>query len=155
MSNDKSNLLTIGWREWVSLPDLKIPAIKAKIDTGAKTSVLHAFGIEKFKKGKLEKVRFTVHPLQKSCDIGIVCIADILDQRVITDSGGHREKRYVIGTTLFLGGRSWPIEITLTNRSGMKFRMLLGRKALHKRVQINPVKSFLTGKTLSKIYKNR
>lgn len=141
-----STLLTVGWREWVALPDLGIPAIKSKIDTGAKTSALHAFNIERYKKQSTEYLRFHLHPLQNNNDLTIVCHSPLLDQRYVTDSGGHKELRYVIQTTLVLNQNQWLIEMTLTNRDTMRFKMLLGRTAMHGRLIVDPNASFLTRK---------
>ena len=137
--------LTIGWREWLALPELQIPAIKAKIDTGARTSALHAFFVEPFAKDGLQMVRFGVHPLQKRLDLGIVCEAPVKDYRSVSDSGGHREMRYVIETEICLGDRTVRAEVTLTNRDNMKFRMLLGRTAMEG-MSVFPDKSYLMGR---------
>ena len=137
--------ILIGWREWLSLPELNIPAIKAKIDTGARTSALHAFFVEPFSKNDLQMVRFGVHPLQGREDIEVICEHPIKDYRVVSDSGGHREMRYVIETPVKLGEISWPIEMTLTNRDSMKFRMLLGRTAMTG-LAVIPRKSFYFGR---------
>jgi hypothetical protein len=136
----------IGWREWVSFPDLGIAHIKAKVDTGARTSALHAFSLEPFKEGHQEKIRFAIHPLQNNVTEVVTCVADVIDKRFITDSGGHREERYVIKTHIVLANRSWPIEITLTERDTMLFRMLLGRSAIRKRYLVNPARSFIKTK---------
>ncbi len=141
--------ITLGWREWLALPGLQIPAIKAKIDTGARTSALHAFFVEPFEKDNVPMVRFGVHPLQKRADLEIICEAPIKDYRPVSDSGGHREMRYVIETEFVLGALSRRIEITLTNRDNMKFRMLLGRTAL-KGITISPDKSYLMGRLKNK-----
>ncbi|SHJ08963.1 Uncharacterized conserved protein [Malonomonas rubra DSM 5091] len=137
--------LSIGWREWCSLPELNIPHIKAKVDTGARTSALHAFFVEPYEENGLQMVRFGVHPLQKRVDTEIICCYPVKDFREVSDSGGHREMRYVIETLVNLGDRSWPIEMTLTNRDSMKFRMLLGRTAMAG-MQVLPDQSFLFGR---------
>ncbi len=137
--------ISVGWREWCALPELHIAHIKAKIDTGAKTSSLHAFFVEPYEQNDREMVRFGVHPIQKRDDIEIICCWPVKDFREVSDSGGHREMRYVIETPVTLGGRTWPIEMTLTNRDSMKFRMLLGRTAMHG-MQVLPDQSFLFGR---------
>ena len=142
----------IGWKEWLVLPDLGIPALKAKIDTGARTSALHTFSLEEFfLEGQL-MVRFGIHPLRKRSDVELFCEAPVADQRLVKDSGGHTEMRYVIETSVLLGTFLWPIEISLTNRDGMMFRMLLGRTALKNRFIVDPAKAYLTGKKLEKSY---
>lgn len=141
----KPNARIIGHREWVSLPNLSLPAIKGKIDTGAKTSSLHAFDIKVQKEGKKTYVLFKVHPLQDNEDFEVECKAPLLERRTVTDSGGHKELRFVIRTTLVLGGVKKKIELTLTDRSTMKYRMLIGRTALEE-FYIDPSQSYLTGK---------
>ncbi len=139
----KRKLAFIGWREWVALPELHIHKIKAKIDTGARTSALHAFALRPFKEGDKDRIAFDIHPLQNNVDVTLSCTADIIDQRWVTDSGGHREERFVIRTPVILGDKTWDIEITLTERDTMLFRMLLGRSAIRKRFIVNPGKSFI------------
>ena len=134
-------LTTLGWREWLALPEFGINRIKAKIDTGARTSALDAFFVD-IVKGNSNRLRFQLRPIQKNDQVVVACEADILDKRLITDSGGHKELRYVIKTDIILGNRRWPIEITLTNRDSMGFRMLLGRSAL-KNIIVNPNRSFV------------
>lgn len=142
--------IKIGWREWVSLPELTIPRIKAKIDTGARTSALHAFSLKPFKEGSRNRISFEIHPLQHNVDLTICCVADVVDRRLVTDSGGHEEERFVIYTPITIAGQTWPIEITLTERENMLFRMLLGRSALRKRFIVNPARSFVTTKVHKK-----
>jgi len=149
---DQSERPAIGWREWLALPSLGLPAIKAKIDTGARTSALHAFFVEPFKKDGLVHVRFGIHPLQKRTDIEIICEAPIIDQRWVTDSGGHRELRYVVEEPVHMGGEVWPVEITLTSRDSMLFRMLLGRTAIKGRMIVDPARSYVAGKLSRKAY---
>lgn len=139
-------LFTIGWREWVRLPELGLPWIKAKVDTGARTSCLHAFVVETFEKDNEQWVRFGIHPHQEDTDTEVFCEARVIDERSVTDSGGHSEQRLVIETPITIGQQRWPIEITLTNRDNMKFRMLLGRTAMEGKIMVNPEESFLLGK---------
>ena len=139
------NNFTIGWREWLVMPELSIPAIKVKIDTGARTSALHAFSVEPYEENGLQMVRFGVHPLQRRLDVEIICAAPIKDFREVSDSGGHREMRYVIETDIQLGAQTRRVEMTLTNRDNMKFRMLLGRTALVG-ILVAPDRSYLLGR---------
>ena len=141
----------VGWREWVALPDLGIPRIKAKVDTGARTSALHAFSLEPFMENGKHRIRFGIHPLQHDINTVITCVADVVDKRLVTDSGGHEEERFVINTLITIAGQTWPIEITLTERENMLFRMLLGRSALRKRYIVNPARSFVTTKKHKKV----
>ena len=142
----------LGWREWVSLPELNLPAIKAKIDTGARTSALHAFKVERFTRDKRDLVRFLIHPLQNNRDLVVECEAPLLDERPVCSSSGQWEDRYVIKSLLKLGNTQLPIEITLTDRDNMRFRMLIGRQALqqYENLLINPCHSYLAGPKLLK-----
>jgi len=143
---------TIGWREWLTLPQLGIPAIKAKIDTGARTSALHTFSLEEFTAAGQRMVRFGIHPLQKRKDIALFCEAPVIERRRVKDSGGHIEKRYVIETRVALKNDVWRIHITLTNRDSMLFRMLLGRTAIAKRFVVDPGRSYIAGRSLGRSY---
>lgn len=144
MNNDE---ITIGWREWLRLPDLDIDAIKAKVDTGARTSCLHAFRMETYGHNGGERVRFWIHPLQYDTDKVVECDCPVHDWRRITDSGGHAEERVIIVTDVVLAGRRWPIEVSLTSRETMRFRMLLGRTAMED-IVVRPRASFLLGGTV-------
>ncbi|WP_268877930.1 ATP-dependent zinc protease family protein [Algihabitans albus] len=138
----KPKKTVVGWREWVAMPELGIEKIKAKIDTGARTSALHAFRIEQFQRGGRRLLRFRVHPLQRLRDPEVLCEAVLIDERVVVSSNGEKEHRYVVETSLKVGGEEWPIEMTLTNRDQMSFRMLLGRQALRQHLLVDPGRSF-------------
>ncbi len=142
----------IGWKEWLSLPDLGIPAIKAKVDTGARTSALHTFRLEEFSAGGQPMVRFGIHPLQRRRDIELFCEAPLIGRRRVKSSTGQVETRYMIETTVMLHRMRWPINITLTSRDSMMFRMLLGRTALEQRFVIEPDRSYLCGRALARSY---
>ncbi len=136
----------LGWREWAALPELNISEIKAKIDTGARSSALHAFAIEPYRKGHQHWLMFAIHPVQKDSSVVLECHAQIKDRRMVSDSGGHKQRRYVIETPLVLGHSRVMAEMTLTNRDSMLFRMLIGRTAMNNRFIIEPNASFLLGK---------
>ncbi len=142
------DMKTLGWREWIVFPDLGISHIKAKVDTGARTSALHAFRLEPFTCESQPWVRFSIHPLQGDIRTVVECEAPVLDQRIVRDSGGHQELRYVIETVIRIGDELVSCEVTLTDRDTMKFRVLLGRTALRKRFLVDPGKSYLCGKPL-------
>ncbi len=145
MTSDSAQAI-IGWREWAALPDLNLPAIKAKIDTGARTSALHAFLIEPYTRDEIDMLRFLIHPIQLNQAFEVECHAPVFDFREVTDSGGHREMRYVIQSKVVIGDLAWPIELTLTNRDTMRFRMLLGRRAMENHFVVDPGASYVKGK---------
>jgi len=136
------DLPVIGWREWVGLPELDVAKIKVKVDTGARSSAIHAFSPERRRRGGRDLVRFTLHPLQRRSDPVIEAEAELLDVRHVRSSMGQLEQRFVILTTLSLLGSTWPIELTLARRDHMGFRMLLGREAIRDRFLVDPSGSF-------------
>ena len=148
-SSENKQLVVIGWRERLCLPELGISQIKAKIDTGARSSALHAFDVETFKVDEKMMVRFKVHPYQRDTHRTVIAQAPLLEQRQVRSSSGQAQLRPVIQTTVELNGESWVIELTLTNRDVMGFRMLLGRQAVRRRFLVDAGKSFLQSKQQS------
>ncbi len=150
--------IILGSEEWCSLPELGIPSIKARVDSGAKTSALHAINIAPFKKEGQNWVKFDINPIQNNVKTIIHCEAPLVDKRIVKSSSGFREQRYVIQTSLDIGNSKWVIEMTLTNRDSMGFRMLLGREAMSGRVLVDPEQQYLLGQTttdnLKEVYKN-
>jgi ribosomal protein S6--L-glutamate ligase len=136
------NEFEVGWEEWISLSELGLPAIKIKTDTGAKTSSLHAFNIQPFGTDEKPKVRFGIHPNPEDLNIEVYCSTPVVDKREITSSNGQSELRYVIKTPITIGDKTWDIELTLANREGMAYRMLLGRTALEG-ISVKPDENFL------------
>jgi hypothetical protein len=151
MSKPVEEQTILGWREWVALPELGIEKIKAKIDTGARTSALHAHFLEPYDKNGEPWIRFMVHPFQRNLEVDCECHAKVVDYRKVTDSGGHTEHRYVIHSTITLGETSFMTEFTLTNRETMQFRMLLGRNTLAEHYVVDSGKSFLLKRKIKKI----
>lgn len=150
---DKTDKIIIGWREWLALPELGIPAVKAKIDTGARTSALHTFNLDTVEEDGQLFATFDFHPLQKNKKLVLSCKAPVTDQRVVRDSGGHEEKRYFIATSIQLGGKIWQAEFSLTNRDNMSFRMLLGRTSIVRGgFAVDPKRSFTQGRELATAY---
>ena len=139
---DRSNQI-IGWRENVTLPKLNIPFIKAKIDTGARSSALHAFNIREQERDGKKIIQFQVHPLQRDNRTTVTTEAELLEYRKIRNSGGIAQLRPVIKTQIELGKQIWSIELSLTDRDVMGFRMLLGRQAVRNKFLVDPGKSFL------------
>lgn len=140
-----ANKVILGSEEWCSFPELGIPTIKARVDSGAKTSALHAVNISPFVKEGENWVKFDINPIQNNSKTIIHCEARLVDKRIVKSSSGFREQRYVISTSLVFGNENWPIEMTLTNRDSMGFRMLLGREAMSGRVLVDPEQKYLLG----------
>jgi ribosomal protein S6--L-glutamate ligase len=175
MPDSSDSPLVVGWREWVALPDLGVPALRAKVDTGARTSALHAtdvtvldaaptgdeapgeaLGSETPGAAPRRRVRFHVHPLRDRPDLVIACEAPVVDERTVRSSNGQAQTRLVIRTTLALGGRTWPIEVTLARRHRMTHRMLLGRTALAAGpCRVDPAVAYCTGRALATAYRKR
>jgi len=142
----KSNLPIIGWREWVGLPDFGIEAIKVKVDTGARSSSLHAYDLHEFEQDGIKWVRFKVHPIQRKRDVTVEIEARIIEYRKVRSSSGKVTRRPVISTQLELLGMTWPVELTLASRDKMGFRMLLGREAFRRRFLVDAGRSYFGGK---------
>tara|TARA_R110000772_G_scaffold218033_3_gene328653 strand:- start:341 stop:841 length:501 start_codon:yes stop_codon:yes gene_type:complete len=142
--------VTIGNQEWCAFPELNIPAVKARVDSGAKTSSLHAFNIKSIERNGEDWVGFDIHPIQKDKKTNIYCEAPLVDQRLVKSSNGKSKRRFVILATLRLGDMSWPIELTLANRDSMGYRMLLGREAMTGKFIIDPDESFMLGENSKK-----
>jgi hypothetical protein len=147
----KSGLPVIGWREWVGLPDFGIKNIKAKVDTGARSSSLHAINLHIFNRDGIEWVRFLVHPIQRNSKKSVEIKAKILELRSVKSSNGVSAKRPVIVTHVKLLGLIFPVELTLASRDDMGFRMLLGREAFRRRFLVDAGKSYYGGKPKRKI----
>ena len=145
-NQNSGDLPVIGWREWVKLPDLGVARIKVKVDTGARSSALHAYDVEEFTKDDEEWVRFKIHPNQRSNKKSITAEAKILDYRLVKNTGGKSTRRPVILTNVTLLNTTWAVELTLANRDEMGFRMLLGREAIRRRMIVDPGRSYYNGK---------
>lgn len=142
-SRKKKQLKVIGWREWLSIPTLGVDRIKAKVDTGARSSAIHAFNVRTFSEHGAPHVSFQLHPVQDRRHPSIEAVAEIRDERMVKSSNGQRELRFVIDVDINMGGLVWPVELTLTDRDPMGFRMLLGREAIRKRFLVDAGRSFL------------
>ncbi len=135
-----------GWREWVSLPGLGVGWIKAKCDTGARTSAIHAFDLEELDQDGEQWVRYSVHPWQDSDDDAVACESQVVAQREVRSSSGHVEERYVVLLDLSMVGRVITAEVSLSRRDEMGFRMLIGREALRQGFLVDPGRSYLGGR---------
>jgi len=142
---ERAQQRVLGWREWVALPELGIETIRAKVDSGARSSALHVDRFETFAQEGVEWVRFVIHPRERGTGLVRKCEAPVLDRRPVTDSGGRTTERIFIRTELLLAGQRYPIEMNLADRRAMLFPMLLGRTALAGRFLVDPERSFLLG----------
>ncbi|HEX6300163.1 MAG TPA: RimK/LysX family protein [Acidimicrobiia bacterium] len=143
---ETSRRKTIGWREWVAMPDLGIVEVKAKVDTGADNSSLHAFDIERFSEDGVEMVRFEIHPRQRKRKPSIDCVTPVVGERKVKNPGGRSELRPVIRTKLVLAGEELDALVNLTTRDEMTFRMLLGRRTVRNRFLVDPGRSYIGGR---------
>ena len=150
MTSKTKDSQILGWREWIGFPELGIPQVKAKVDTGARSSCLHAFLVEPFERDGRQWVHFDMHPMQGNSSDVIRCEAPVLERRIIRDSGGHEELRYVIETVITIGDNRLCAEVTLTDRDSMKFRALLGRTAISGHYLVDCSHSYLVGKRKKK-----
>jgi len=148
-SRSHARLPLVGWREWLALPALGVRQIKAKVDTGARSSALHAFDVRRFTRGGTEMVRFRVHPIQRDTRQSVEAEQELVEMRRVKSSGGHQTLRPVILAEIELLGQRWTVELTLASRDTMGFRMLLGRQAIRGRYVVDPGKSFLLGRPVS------
>ena len=156
MSEPTHSSSIAGWREWVSLPGLDVPWIKAKLDTGARTSALHAFDVHELDCGGEAWVRFSIHPWQRSGDDAVTVQCPVHDRRAVRSSSGHAEERIVVLMDLELVGRTVTAEVTLSRRDAMGFRMLVGRETLRQGFVVDPSRSYLGGRpTLAVRRRNR
>lgn len=144
-SSSPSNTI-VGWREWVSLPGLGVPWVKAKLDTGARSSAIHAFDIEPFEREGTDWVRYSIHPWQRSSEEAVACESPVIERRSVRSSSGHSEERYAVSLDLSLAGRTVTAEVTLSRRDEMGFRMLVGREALRQGFWVDPGRSYLGGR---------
>lgn len=146
MLSETDNRRILGWREWVGFPELGIGQVKAKVDTGARTSCLHAFRVEPFERDGKQWVSFDIHPMQGNIENFVRCEAPLIEKRSIRDSGGHEELRCVIETVVTIGDERIVAELTLTDRDTMKFRALLGRTAIRGKYLVDSSRSYICGK---------
>ncbi|MEZ0577443.1 ATP-dependent zinc protease [Nocardioides sp. MH1] len=135
-----------GWREWVSLPELGVDWVKAKLDTGARTSSLHAFDIEELERDGARWVRFGIHPWQRSAADSVTAELPVHDVRHVRSSSGHVQERYVVLMAIRIGTRRIRTEVTLSRRDEMGFRLLVGREALRQGFVVDPARSYLGGR---------
>lgn len=149
------DLPCVGWREWVALPALRVPAIKAKVDTGARSSSLHAFHLEEFTRRGVDMVRFEVHPFQRDSKTTIHCEAPLLEHRKVRSSSGESAHRPVILTLVEICGVPYEVEVTLARRDQMGFRMLLGREAVRRRFVVDPGNSYYGGRPARELRRAR
>lgn len=145
VADSPSNTIA-GWREWVSLPGLGVPWVKAKLDTGARSSAIHAFDLEAFERDGEDWVRYSIHPWQRTAEEAVECESRVIAQRSIRSSSGHSDVRHVVSLDISLAGRVVTSEVTLSRRDEMGFRMLIGREALRQGFLVDPGRSYIGGR---------
>lgn len=146
--------MRVGWREWLALPNLGIPAIKVKIDTGARSSSIHAENIRVEKRDGHDVALFDVAPLQEHSHFYLHCVSPVLDERNVRSSNGETTLRLFVASKVAIGGFEWQIQLSLADRTHMRYPMLMGRQAMGGNLVVEPSRSYLTGRRLPHVYRS-